>query len=71
VKYFVLDKLKSWNNNTCNYLVINPESILLDILAFQCTIESLVMQTGGRGEVGEKAKGKANGCVQHGFKGGP
>ena len=28
VKYFVLDKLKSWNNNTHNYLVVNLGSIL-------------------------------------------
>jgi len=44
---FFLDKLKRWNNNTHNYLVVNLGSILLDILAFQCTSESLAMQTGG------------------------
>ena len=47
VKYFVLDKIKSWNNSTQNYLVVNLGSILLDILAFQFTSESLTMQTGG------------------------
>ena len=46
VKYFVLDKIKSWNNSTQNYLVVNLGSILLDIFAFQC-IESLAMQIGG------------------------
>ena len=44
--FFVLDKLKSWNYNTCNYLVFNLGSILLDILTFQCTFESS-MQTDG------------------------
>ena len=28
VKYFVLDKIKSWNNSTQNYLVVNLGSIL-------------------------------------------
>ena len=46
VKYFVLDKIKSWNSSTQNYLVVNLGSILLDIFAFQC-IESLAMQIGG------------------------
>ena len=45
--FFVLDKLRRWNNNTRNYLVVNLGSILLDILAFQFTSESLTMQTGG------------------------
>ena len=45
--YFVLDKLKRWNNNIRNFLAANLGSILFDIWAFQCILESLVMQTGG------------------------
>jgi len=45
--YFVLDKLKRWNDNIRNFLAANLGSILFDIWAFQCILESLVMQTGG------------------------
>ena len=45
VKYFILEKLKRWNNNIRNFLAANLGSILLDIWAFQYILESLAMQT--------------------------